>query len=76
MEQNNSTDQLKVLGYDSVKEQNNTLSLKNNQLESKLLVSTNILREIKLNVEWHGSYYIEDDSDLMGDVNKFLSDEG
>jgi len=74
-DQNNSTDQLKVLGYDSVKNQNNDLSLRNNQLESKLKQATDILREIKLNVEKHGDYYIEDDSEVMTDITKLLSDD-
>lgn len=48
---------------------------KNDNTESRLETATKILREIKLSVDSHGDYYIEDDSQVMEDINKFLSDD-
>lgn len=43
--------------------------------KAKLKEATDILREIKLNVERDPNYYIDVDSTLMEDITNLLSDE-
>lgn len=66
---------LKDLAIEQVKNEKAAMLLILNKLELSLERAISVLRDIKLKVDQNGSYYIEDDSALMEDISKALSDE-